>query len=335
MTLPYAVRQEREDGQQVCVLEDGEARSAAWVAPGLGFNLYRLSVEPDAHEVAIIDPPPTLADLQQDPAAFGMPVLFPFPGRIPGGRFSFGGRSYQLEPRRGEASREPLGQMHGLVLDRPWRVIAWGTDPREGAVLVGRIESVDFPELAGQYPSAFRLDMTYRLRGWTVTAEARAQNIGSAPLPVGYGLHLYLHVPIDHDSSVGGCVIQVPATRRWELRGGVPTGRLLKLEEDVAGGVSLEGRAFDEVYTDLLLTDGTSRGVLSDTRARLATVVEADGQFENWVVYTPPRPAVCFEPWTAIPNALNLALQGIDTGLAVLQPGEWRSWRVRITARRM
>ncbi len=123
-------------------------------------------------------------------------------------------------------------------------------------------------------------------------------------------------------------------THAWRGRkSALPTGRLLPLEEDVAAGVSLEGRTFDEVYTGLLLTQGASHSILSDTRARLAVVVEADRQFTNWVVYTPPRPAVCLEPWTCIPNAVNLP--GIEGGLAVLGPGEHRTWRVRITVRQV
>ncbi len=327
---PYVVRREREDGYPVYVLEDRAARAEAWIAPDLGFNAYHFAVEQGEHEAAIIDPPPTLADLREDPSAYGLPVLFPFPGRIPDGRLSFRGRPYQLEART-----PSIANMHGFVLDRPWEVIASGTSEHDGAILVGRFESARFPELAGQYPSAFRLDLTYRLRAWTLTVEARAENVGKEPLPLGYGLHPYLHAPIDHGSSAGGCVIEVPVTRRWELSDLVPTGRLLPLEEDLAAGVSLEGRSYDEVYTGLLVTQGASRAVLSDTGRRLATVVEADPQFKDWVVYTPPRPAVCFEPWTCIPNAINLQERGIDSGLIVLEPGEWRSWRVRIRVRRL
>ncbi|MCL6431348.1 MAG: aldose 1-epimerase [Anaerolineae bacterium] len=337
--LPYTVRRDVEDGYEVWVLEDAAARAAAWVVPDVGFNLCRLSVEPDGHEVAIIDPPPILADLRRDPCSFGMPVLFPFPGRIPGCSFAFRGHHYRLTPRKGPTpagagSASPVC-IHGLVLDLPWQVTGHGADPEEGAIVTGHIESEAFPGLVGQYPSAFRLEMTYRLRGWMLTAEARVQNVGGEDLPAGYGLHPYLHAPIDHESSVGGCVIEVPATRRWELVEGVPTGRLLPLEEDVARGVSLEGRAFDEVYTGLLLSEGVSRCALSDTGARLATIVEADRSFRNWVVYTPPRPAVCLEPWTTIPNALNLTQQGIDTGLDVLHPGESRTWTVRIRVKRI
>lgn len=327
--LPYAVREEVEDGRTVYVLEDRAARAQAWVAPSLGFNAYRFSVEPDDHEVGIIEPPPTLDDLEANPSRYGTPVLFPFPGRVPHGRFTFNGREYELERRVANGHA-----IHGFVYDRPWQVIGSGTSAHDGAVLVGRFESQSFPELARQYPSAFRFDLTCRLRGWSLEMEARAENVGREPLPLGYGLHPYFHAPIDHGESAGGCVIQVPVTRRWELVDLLPTGRLLPMEEDLASGVSLEGRTFDDVYTGVILDGDISRCVLTDTKARLAVTVEADRGFREWVVYTPPRPAVCFEPYTCVPDALNLQPRGIDAGLIVLEPGEWRSWTARISVRK-
>jgi len=324
------VHPEEEDGRTVYVLEDGAARAHAWVVPGLGCNAYRFSVEPDEHEVGIIEPPPTLDDLQQSPSRYGIPILFPFPGRVAGGRFGFRGRDYALRVRAAAGNA-----IHGFVYDRPWQVIASGASERDGAVLVSRFESQAFPELAAQYPAAFRLDLTYRLRGWSLGIEARAENVGREALPLGYGLHPYLHAPIDHGASAGGCVIQVPVTRRWELAELLPTGRILPMEEDLASGVSLEGRAFDDVYTGVIAAEDGSRAVLSDTKARLAVTVAADPQFREWVVYTPPRPAVCFEPYTCVPDALNLHSRGIDAGLIVLEPGEWRSWRVEVAVRRM
>ncbi len=330
MDLPYVVRAEEDDGYPVWVLEDPVARAQVWVAPDLGLNAYRFSVERRGQSIAIIDPPPTLADLRRQPDEFGMPILFPWPGRIGQGRFTFHDRAYALRERNAEGDAS-----HGFVLNRPWQVIASGPSAQGGAVLVGRFESHSHPELAAQYPAAFRLDVTFRLRAWTLTVEARTENVGREPLPVGYGLHPYLRAPLDHTISAGGCIIAVPASRRWDLKGGVPTGRLLPLEEDLAAGVGLEGRQFDDVYTGLLLSRGYSRCVLGDTRERLAVVVEADRQFKEWVVYTPPRPAVCLEPWTCLPNALNLQDSGLDTGLVELNPGGARSWVVRIAVKEM
>lgn len=327
MQSPYVVRHVEEDGLPVYVLEDAIACSQAWVAPGLGFNAYRFSIERDGQEVAIVDSPPTLAELGACPTHYGIPILFPFPGRLSGGSYVFADREYVLSTEDDEPTA-----LHGFVLYRPWKVIDSGVSGEGGAWLTGRLDSQAFPELAGQYPSSFRLEVTYRLRGRTLSVEARAENVGGEPLPVGYGLHPYLRTPLDHGASVGGCVIQVPVSGRWELRCLTPTGRLLALEEDLPAGVSLEGRTYDDVYTGVLLDGGVSRAMLSDTKARLAVTVEAGAEFRNWVVYTPPRLSVSLEPWTCLPNALNLMESGLDTGLVVLQPGEWRTWSARLIA---
>ncbi len=324
MQSPYKVRQVEEDGLPVYVLEDALACSQTWVVPGLGFNAYRFSIERGGQEVAIIDPPPTLAELGARPSHYGLPVLFPFPGRMSSGRYAFAEGEYALAAAGGESTA-----LHGFALYRPWEVVDSGSGS-EGAWLTGRLESRAFAELAGQYPSSFRLDVTYRLRGRILGVDARAENVGREPLPVGYGLHPYLRAPIQHGASAGGCVIRVPVTRRWEVCCEPLGGRLLDLEEDLPGGVSLEGRAFDHVYTGVLLDGGVSRAVLNDTGSRLAVTVEAGPEFRNWVVYTPPRPAVSLEPWTCLPNALNLPDAGPDTGLVVLQPGEWKAWSVRL-----
>ena len=328
--LPYSVRTEREDGHDVYVLEDRAARSQAWVAPDLGLNVYRFSIERAGEDVAILDPPPLLGDLAADPAGYGLPILFPFPGRIPGGLVRYGGREYQIQPHTAG-----LGCAHGFVLDRAWQVEATGKSAHEGAELVGRLESADYPELAEQWPSTFRLEARLSLRAGTLAVYLRAQNTGRDPLPVGCGLHPYLRAPLSATSSAGGCLVSLPVTRRWELQDLVPTGRLLPLAEDWAVGVGLEGRIGDDVYTGVLAEQGSSRAVLSDTALGLAVVVEADLGFRHWVFYTPPRPAVCLEPWTCVPNAVNLQQQGVETGLIVLAPGEAQLWTVRVTVREL
>ena len=263
MQLPYGVRQEEADGHPVYVLEDLAARAEAWVVPGLGLNAYHFAVESGGHEVAIIDSPATLEELHQRPSGFGLPILFPFPGRVAYGRFAFRGQVYEI------GKRAPTGHaIHGFVLDRPWQVIAAGSSEHDGAVLVGRFESRAFPELASQYPSHFRLDVTFRLRAWTLSIETRAENVGASLLPVGLGLHPYFRVPLHRSGSVGGCIIEVPVTREWGLAPDlIPTGRLIAPQEDLTRGVSLEGRRYDNVYTGVIRSPEGSRCVLADTKA--------------------------------------------------------------------
>ena len=55
----------------------------------------------------------------QPPDIFwGCFVMAPFVGRLPGGRFTFGGRDWTLP------CNTPAHAIHGLVFDRPWHVDA-------------------------------------------------------------------------------------------------------------------------------------------------------------------------------------------------------------------
>ena len=57
-----------------------------------------------------------------------------------------------------------------------------------------------------------------------------------------------------------------------------------------------------------------------------------DRAFRECVVYTPPhREAICIEPYTCVPDSLQLERQGVNAGLRVLAPGE--SFQTRIDIR--
>ena len=323
MQARFDVRPMDEDGYAVWLLEDAAARSRVWVCPALGLNAYRFTVPLGGRAQDIIESPPRLTEIAARPSAYGLPILFPFPGRIRSGRFRFGDREYLL------SHKNPSGHAsHGFVLDRPWQIVTSGAEG--GAVLLGRIESRTFPELASQYPSAFRLDVRYCLHGWRLTVEACAQNIGSEALPVGYGLHPYLRAPIADSSTAALCTVRVPAVLQWELVEMLPTGRLLPADPALAAGLPLAGRRLDDVFTASVSSPGGSSCALIDAGSGARVAVEAEGDLRHWVVYTPPRPAVCFEPYTCVPDALNLQPQGIEAGLIVLQPGEMRRWVARV-----
>src|SRR5688572_31302571 len=65
------------------------------------------------------------------PSGSGIPLLFPFPGRIGGAAFQFAGRNYRLEP--GDAFGNAI---HGFVFTRPWRIVE-----HKGARLVGEFQA--------------------------------------------------------------------------------------------------------------------------------------------------------------------------------------------------
>src|SRR5258708_29154293 len=110
------VRQESRDGIAFTVLREPSTGSEAWISPDIGANCASFVTDVDGQSLEVIHLPDSLAEFRDRPTYFGTAVLFPFPGRIRGGRFRFGGSDYQLpinEPSTGNA-------IHGCVAKRAW-----------------------------------------------------------------------------------------------------------------------------------------------------------------------------------------------------------------------
>jgi len=141
---------------------------------------------------------PVIAGYEPDelpPAGAGQ-LLAPWPNRIDGGRYVFGGTQHDLaltEPAHGNA-------IHGLT-----RWAAWTPDRHEaGAVLLRSA-----PHGQQGYPFCLEIEAEYLLDpGTGLHVAITARNRGSQAAPYGTGSHPYLTVGAP---SVDGCELSLPA----------------------------------------------------------------------------------------------------------------------------
>ena len=330
----YLVGDKTVDGFQVCVLQEGQ-KAVAEIAPGLGNNCYAFRVadtrsgSEGGNWLSLIDAPPDLTTLQEQPDIYGIPVLFPFPNRIRGGAWRFEGETYQFD----KPAESPTS-IHGLLLNRPYQVESHAADAN-GATLVCTLDSRDFADIGRQYPFPFRIWITYMLKDAALSMGVSIQNAGSRNMPMGFGIHPYFRVGLSPDANASTAMIKVPAATYWELDAdSVPTGERLPAAGvlDLRGGKPFTGLTLDHVYTDVQMeADGVSRCVIENPDTGHGMVMESDAQFRELVVYTPPgREVICFEPYTCPTDAINLEASGIPAGVIVLAPGETFSANVRI-----
>ncbi len=329
----YSVAEETQEGMTVYVLRDSEAGCEAKIVPEFGNNCFVYRVNVDGEWIDVLDPPDSLATLKGRASGYGTPVLFPFPNRIREGKFSFEGRDYQFDvPRPGANS------IHGLVINRPWKVEKAEATDESGARLVSSIKSADFPDIMRQYPFPFDLQMDYAVKDGVLNLTVKMENLGEGNMPMGFGIHPYFRAPLSRSSDPRNCEIKLPARKYWELEDFLPTGRILEASGryNLRDGVSVADIKFDDVFTDLIITEGVSRCVVDDKNARMRMVLESDAIFREMVLYTPPnRPALCFEPYTCPTDAINLHGRSIlDVGIIVLKPGESVSGKVRVSFER-
>jgi aldose 1-epimerase len=299
---------------EIVTLRDDSAGTSAEILVGQGFNCFRFTAMSAGRPVELIYAPPEFANGQSRPSSGGIPILFPFPGRIPGTVFHWEGKQYQLEP--GDA----LGNaIHGFVHARPWRIIEQGESRVVGQFHAWR----DDPSLQARWPADFRITATYTLTGSELRTEYLVENPGETPLPCGLGVHPYFRLPLG-GSSRDDCVVQLPVSTRWELKDMLPTGRRLELAEASA---YQRGRKFgelklDDVFSGLVPTSagGYEASIADPAGSRLR--IRFDQPFRECVVYTPPhREAICIEPYTCVAGAFAPHMQALDSGIRVIPPG--------------
>jgi aldose 1-epimerase len=262
-------------GRDVVTLRAGDA--ALTIDPGAGGRFSSLVV--GEHELLVTE--------GYGPIEWGCYPMAPFAGRIRDGRFTFRGRTYQLE------TNLPPNAIHGTVFVQPWSVTTRAAD---------RAELVT--ELRPGWPFRGRVTESVALRpdGLETSLLLDADD----PMPAWLGWHPWFK------REVGGANAELDFTAdRMYARGpdGLPTGEL----------VPPGPRPWDDAFV----------GVRSPIRLNWPGVLslELTATADVWVVYDERPYAICLEPQTAPPDAINLP----NAEMPIAEPGRpasiTMSWR--------
>jgi aldose 1-epimerase len=213
--------------------------------------------------------------------SWGSFPMVPFAGRVRDGRFAFRGRQYELP------TAMPPHAIHGTVLARRWERV----DERT-------IET----SLGATWPFAGRAVQRFELVAGRFTS--RLELHADEPMPASIGWHpWFLRHPLATGSANPG---PEPGSLELELDAGA------MLHRDASGMTTLERISppppgpWDDCFADL------RRPPRLWWPGFLELTIESD--CPTWVVYTIPTDAMCVEPQSAPPDALN-------TGPAIVEPG--------------
>lgn len=326
--MSYSVSHKEWCGRNLLLLTGPDGAKAA-IAAWCGGNLVELALPAAAGQQAVdlIDAPPDAASLLAMPTRSGSPVLFPFPGRVAESRFTYRGRTYELG-----AMPDGSPARHGFMLTREFTEVATGESGSEAFATIAC--DVNDAEILAQYPSAFRLELTFRLRANQLLLQVAATNTGDGPLPCAFGWHPYFLLPVAGAGKREDCRLLVPAASKLVLQNLVPAGRKAPVtaETDLRQAPRLGAAMFDDVFTDVAKEPGNrTTAAVECAAAGLKLSVSAGPSFGTWVIYTPPqRGAICLEPYTAVGNSLNMA-DSAAAGLMELAPGQKWTDDVSIT----
>ncbi len=280
-------------------------RARALVEPTYGGRLHQLFVDVDGKEEALLLAPADLAAYESDPTFGGCFPMAPWPNRIAGGIFAWRGGSVSVENGREHA-------LHGLVLDRPWDVVA----------RVGRVVEMTC-DFGDRWPWAGKAWQRIEL-GPNCLAFKMEVRSAREMFPAGCGWHPWFRRDVADSGSVA---IETNAERRYVLKHGLPTGEVVPPGGTaLLDGSPIGARLLDDCYTGF---DGPPLVTLA--WERLALRISFECPTPHLQVYTPPE-AVCIEPQTCAPDAFTLAAAGRpDVGMAVVSPGLALSMSMRWT----
>ena len=311
----------------VVTLRDEVSGATARVLPAVGLNCFSFVVQPASggEPIELLRHEPGFGPGSR-PTRSGIPILFPFGGRLKGDGFTWEGRRYETPG----APTNGGNRIHGFVLDRPWRVTGRSAD----SVVAEFQASVDDPSLLGQWPADFLIRVGYTVNGSSLRSSIEVVNPDERPLPFGFATHPYFALPLGPAGSPEECRVTVPAERAWVLEGLLPTGetRPVSGDDDLRAGGPLAGRRLDVVLTGLAAdADGVVETTIADPANGRTVRQRCTGPFREVVVYTPDvRDAVAVEPYTCAPTTFELTAKGIDAGLQVLAPGASTAMQIDI-----
>lgn len=210
------------------------------------------------------------------PTAWGSYPLAPWAGRVRRGRFRHGGREYRLP------INWPPHAIHGTTFDRAWRVAS--RDDRSARLEIDLGEAWPF---RGHAVQTFAL--SENALDWQLTVSAENE-----PFPACLGWHPWWRRRLER-----GAEVRLAFEARWMYR---RDDEGLALPDRVAPGSG----PWDDCFTGV----AAPPTLVWDGALRLA--LRSDG--DHWVVYDEPEHALCVEPMTGPPDALNIAPRTVEPG---------------------
>lgn len=246
-------------------------------------------------------------------ATYGVPLLYPTPNRVRGGRFTFEGREVQAN-------------MHGCVRKRAFAPVRQKAGD-SFACVTGRVEFQPGQPEFFQFPYPSSLSVTITLTQNALQWEYTVQNDGETALPYSFALHPFFK---KHGATflrtAADCVMEMDSDH-------YPTGRILPVadtEKDLRRFVHAESVALDDVFC----TDSAPQAWAEFREAHMRLTLCASPECKHLVVYTPPgKDWFCLENQTSSTDCHNLHSAGLceAANLQIVAPHTSKSGRITMT----
>ncbi len=318
--LRFKVLEEEFGAYSLYKLLDSQTGEYVSILPHLGGAVNDMVLNHNDKLIPIIDGYKSEEDANENlGSSFKGSNLFPYPNRIPDGKYSFEEVDYELPMN----FPDEKNAIHGLVYNKNFEVIAQESGQIGCKLFIRYL--VD--KLIEGYPFNYLLEISYYLnadKGFECTT--KISNLDDQHLPLGHGWHPYF---IIGDSTINDLSLQFPANEILEVdQRSIPTGKTEKYS-NFNLLKPLKATEFDSCF---ILEPSDQPAEIQIVNEKLDfgyTIWQERGvhKYNFLQVYTPPaRKSIAIEPMTCAPNVFNNM-----NGLIVLSPQEriTISWGVK------
>ena len=248
---------------------------------------------------------------QGDPAVWSgqAPIMFPYTGRLPGGKFSVKGAIYEGNP-------------HGFARKAEHTMVRC-----EGNLLV--LELLWSEELLARWPWKFRLESTFLLEGETLHHTLRVENLDGESFSFGVGYHPAFRIPFDEKHTFADYELRFEKMESPlcldTSNGGLVGDKVYYLGKNITA-VPIDEKLFANDSHMMTGLRSATLGIYEKDSGR-AVVTDISG-FPYVLLWSKPGVPqfVCIEPWHTTPSPVgeDIAWEN-KPAAAKLAPGE--SWR--------
>lgn len=230
--------------------------------------------------------------------------LFPFPNRIPNGKYSFENKEYELEINETNLNN----RLHGHIFNKSFSIKNQEATNTSASLTF----SYSNNGLSKGYPFPYDLEITYNFSPNKLNVNFYVLNTGRTAFPFGIGWHPYFK-----SNNISNSVLDFKADNQYLIDAQmIPTSETpLKFKTPL----ELNGTFLDDCF----ITKQSEASFKTDTyKIDIGFSSEVPNSFLQ--VYTPDtRDCIAIEPMTCAPNSFNN-----KNGLLTLEPSKSYNWKV-------
>ncbi len=272
------------------------------IYPNLGASLQKLS----SHGVEIIDGIENNNEgLNTYKQRYNSSFLFPFPGRIPNGKYSFNNVNYELDCNETGANNSLHGHIHNKI---------FSFQPQEITEKKAIVTFFYSDNGAKGFPFSYHLIITYTFTPKKLIIEFTVSNNGNTEFPFGIGWHPYFNT-----TNLSESLLDFQSEYQFLLNKNLVPERKIPLNYSTPLLVK-------ELLLDDCFIIKKSEASLKTHEYNMNLDFSSKSPNSFLQVYTPPsRSGIAIEPMTCVGNCFNNKI-----GLQILEPNNSHKWHINL-----